>query len=407
MGNAIGYTSSVLALAAAIGKAIGLRGRRPTASQWFMLASLGCIGTALALTATPTLAAVAFLEPFPQATRLLGNVLAMCSSYSIMSTLGLSLLPRPVAIRRIRIGALVLGSCVAAMAALLTAADVRPVVELNLAYAHDPLILGYELIYFGFIAFVLIRFLWLMRTFARSRVSALLRVGVRIDMAAAVTGMLWIAWKVTTIISTRFGTHLVDSPASVSEGLAGISVGLMAIGLLLPTWGARLARSRTRCRTRRALTGITPLWTELTTLLPQVVFPHDSDNQGITAACATELHLYTKVVAIRDAMLILRPYVRPDLHRLVEESRNGQLADQQSDILLEAAALATAIDAYRDGNRQLLDVSGPAETEAELTQPSELLAEAGVLIRVAKALRGNPFVQQLRAREHPGVHHLA
>lgn len=41
---------------------------------------------------------------------------------------------------------------------------------------------------------------------------------------------------------------------------------------------------------------------------------------------------------------------------------------------------------------------------AKLIQPSELLAEANVLIRAAKALRDNPFVQQLRAREHPGVH---
>ncbi|GAB1692265.1 MAB_1171c family putative transporter [Krasilnikovia sp. M28-CT-15] len=90
----------------------------------------------------------------------------------------------------------------------------------------------------------------------------------------------------------------------------GITAWLMTAGVCLPL----LIDVRRQARNRAALWRLWPLWRDLVAAAPHVVLQQPSGRlrQMLARPRTTNLRLYRQVVEIRDAILILRDYVRAE-----------------------------------------------------------------------------------------------
>jgi len=152
-----------------------------------------------------------------------------------------------------------------------------------------------------------------------------------------------------------------------------------------------------RQRVWRATRHLTPLWRRVVAEVPQVRLS-DVDVGALTSVERAQYRLYRRVLEIRDAQLLLRPYIPPEIPEWAFAAANKRGLDPvAADVLLEAAELDAALDAHRAGQRhhpEVVDVVMPR-------YPSEtpgVLTEACQLIRVGTALHSDPALTALRRR---------
>ncbi|MFF5100378.1 MULTISPECIES: DUF6545 domain-containing protein [Actinosynnema] len=147
---------------------------------------------------------------------------------------------------------------------------------------------------------------------------------------------------------------------------------------------------------------LAPLWRQLTAEIPQVRL-HSVDEDSLSPSKRARFRLYRRVLEIRDAQLVLRPYIPPELPgwALATADMRG-LDATAADVLLEAAELGAALDARRAGRRhhdEVVDLILPRNRSGT----PDLLAEAHRLVRVGTALRGDPNVIALRRQAEEAV----
>lgn len=377
---------AVLAWAAGVHIAAGARGGQRTASRVYLAIALCAIATALALAAPLTLAATARLGPIPNATRLLGDAVAMLAAWCVLAMLAHTVGLPATATRRTVVAAGVLVACVAAMVVLLVVARTRFTIEFATDNAANALVVAFEALYVGYMCWGMVSFIWLIRRHAGQGGNRFMRLSLRVNIVAAGVGLAWAAWKVANVAIIAVTRQPIADQASISELLAAAVVGLVAVGVALPSGESWVAR----IRARRDYRSLAPLWRIVTAEVPQVLLPGNAPDDGI------EYALYRRVIEIRDAQRVLRPYIDPELAaRLAGVVEH--LNPVRANLVIEASELASALAAHRAGHRHqpdLADVGIPRQR----TTP-DVHAEARWLARIARVVRDDQHVAALANRD--------
>ncbi|WP_018252672.1 MAB_1171c family putative transporter [Salinispora mooreana] len=142
-------------------------------------------------------------------------------------------------------------------------------------------------------------------------------------------------------------------------------------------------------RHRRAIRDLEPLWTELTTAVPDIVFAPVRPGLGVRQL---RLRLYRRVVELRDAMLTLREHVTPGELRAAQEHVAAEVSDEQrQDAAATACWLAAAVAAKSRGDE-------PMVQQEDLTSApgGDLDEEVRQLLEIAQWYR-SPLVDRYRA----------
>lgn len=159
---------------------------------------------------------------------------------------------------------------------------------------------------------------------------------------------------------------------------------------------SRVDGTRDIRRVRQATQRLTPLWRRIVAEVPQVRL--HVDEGPLSPAQRAQYRLYRRALEIRDAQLVLRPFIPPQIPEwtFAVVGERG-LDPATADILLEAAELGAALDAHHARRRHHAGVVKIVLPRHHVAAP-DLLAEARRLIQVATALHCDAEVSALRRR---------
>ncbi|MFF8774473.1 MAB_1171c family putative transporter [Kitasatospora sp. NPDC015120] len=150
-------------------------------------------------------------------------------------------------------------------------------------------------------------------------------------------------------------------------------------------------RARARCDHRR----LGPLWSVLRSELPEIelmvperAFGPAGGRRDIRFA------LYRRIIEIRDGELALRPHLHPRVAHWVREVARPS-GPEEFAALVEAAAIAAALEAARAGHRFPAG-AGPGWVPHPVA--AGLREEAAWLVKVAAAYRSSPVMAHVRRR---------
>lgn len=158
------------------------------------------------------------------------------------------------------------------------------------------------------------------------------------------------------------------APIGPIDAVTGL---FFAFGAALPL----AASVRRAVRHDRAIRQLEPLWRELTSVVPDVVFEAARPGLGTRQR---RLRLYRRVVEVRDAMLVLREYVTADDLRGAQEHVAAELPDEhRREAAATACWLAAAVAAKSRGDAPMVQqedlTSAPGDDlDEEVTQLLEV-----------------------------------
>jgi hypothetical protein len=374
--NWINYCACGLTVAVAGSSLVRARRDGRGAGPRYLSAFFVCLGLGLAVMAPPTLVLAARFEPVPNLARLVGNGLEMAAAY-FLGALGCAIATPERTRRWLRWHGAALATAVAAMGVLLVVADVPPTLNFVNAYSREPAVVAYLVIFFCFVAGSLVAFLAAVGGYVRHVEPRVLRTGLRFVVAGAVVGIAWAAWSgVRPVITLATGKPLATS-LPVGSVIGAVCVLLWLIGATLTAWGPRLTAPLRWARAMRRYRQVGPVWTAVRTALPQVELA-----SAASLETGAEFALYRRVIEIRDAQLLLRPYAHPDVPAWV--GPGGDPATR------EAALIAAGLVGYAAGRRyaadhEFSDVDPSLESEsAWLARVSRAFTSAGAVDRVRR-----------------------
>ncbi|MGW0435937.1 MAB_1171c family putative transporter [Micromonospora sp. NPDC003197] len=373
--NWINYCACALTVGVSGYKLLRVRRDRRASGLRYLSAFFFFLGLGLATMAQPTLILASHFEPVPNLARLVGNGLEMTAAY-FLGALGQSI-ARPQHTRQwLRRHGIILAAAIALMATLLLLADTQHTLNFVNVYSRDPLVVGYLAVFFLYIAASLATFIHSVGGYVRHIEATALRVGLRFAVAGAALGIIWAGWSgVRPMITLTTGRSLATT-LPVGSAIGAICVVLWLIGATLTAWGNRLTAPLRWGRAVLRYRQIQPLWRTLHEAVPQVTL-----TTTPRLATGAEFALYRRVIEIRDAQLVLRPYAHPEVARWV-----GPAADPAT---LEAAVIAAALAGHAAGRNY------GAEHPVQDIDPS-LAAESAWLARVAWRFHHAPEVQRVR-----------
>ncbi|GGM32312.1 MAB_1171c family putative transporter [Micromonospora yangpuensis] len=332
----LNFTALALAVGVAGYKLVPVRGRRRAAGTRYLSAFFLCIGLGLAVMAHPVLVAISHVEPVPNLGRLLGNGLEMLAAY-FLGALGQSI-ARPAGTRRwLRRHTVLLVGTVLLMGALLAGADTAFTLNFVNAYSRDPLVVGYLVVFFSYIALCLVTFITSVGGYLRHVTEPVLRTGLALVVTGAALGIVWAAWSGVRPVVTLVTGRSLATTLPIGSTLGSICMLLWLIGATLTAWGDRITAPLRWLRAVRRLRRIDPLWRALRAALPQITL----NTSGGWPLPGAEFALYRRVIEVRDAQLTLRSYAHPDVPRWV-----GPAADPAT---VEAAVIAAALVGHAHG----------------------------------------------------------
>lgn len=308
---------------------------RLRASTIYLCASIGLVGLSAILAAPATVAAAAAVEPFPNATRLAANAVAMVSAWSVRAML-LHLVDDGQVRRAVRRQALIMVFAVLAMTGLLAAAETSANPNFVTEFADEPSVVGYIAVFAAYITWSACHFIWLIRRYIPMTTGRWLRRGLTLMAIGAGFAPLWAVVKVglaVMINTTGSGFGGVETP--LSAAFSSVCVALVAIGALMPTWAPAVTRPGRWWRRRRAFTTLHPLWAALVQAFDGIAQPDDSHR-------SIDERLAQRAIEIRDALLLLAPHRSDSSGEYDDLSRTEQAA-------AEARAIAAALQARAMG----------------------------------------------------------
>lgn len=162
------------------------------------------------------------------------------------------------------------------------------------------------------------------------------------------------------------------------DHIDGAAAACIAIGAIVPVLNATGDAYRTLCVYRK----LGQLWRDMTNTAPNVVFPHRSRVRRLLTIPG-QLALYRRVIEIRDAIIILRNYTRPEVVQAAERHvAQADVAEDHRNAAITACWLATAQDRRRHG------YPAQAQTLAAVSTGGDILAqETDFLVQVANAYK--------------------
>lgn len=178
-------------------------------------------------------------------------------------------------------------------------------------YGRDTSVIGFYLVFIGYIATVLVatlRLAWRYKKYARQRY---LRVGLRLLIAGDLCGLAYGLYLGATVVTSYLSWPLPPGATTYAATYLGFgAVMLILAGPTISVWGPRLAAPWQAAAQRRALHRLHPLWLALTTAMPYL-------RRQPTHTLSDEVgyQLYRRVIEIRDGLLILESYSELRLER--------------------------------------------------------------------------------------------
>lgn len=342
----------------------------------YLSGAIGALGLGAVVLAPGTLAVTGPIEPFPNATRLVGNSLTMVAAWCVQALLLHSVLDPAAVSRAIRRHAAVLVAAIAGMSILLTTASVPSHPDFVAANTTVPGVLGYLLILCAYIAFIAATTARLMRRYIRLTDRPWVRRGFVLTQAGAVIGVGWAVSKALFALVVFSTGARLTSETAVSAILSGVSVALIAIGATMPTWAPALTKTVRWIQHHRSCRTLAPLVQALHETLPELAYKARAPEDERDA----DWKLPERLADVQDGLLLLAPY-RPS-----EPPTAAQHAsDRDPEARAEATAIAEALRARRAGNPPATSVP-PAPTH----QAQGLEGETAWLCRVARAYRRVP-----------------
>jgi hypothetical protein len=137
---------------------------------------------------------------------------------------------------------------------------------------------------------------------------------------------------------------------------------------------------------------IYPLWNMLRQAVPEVELP-----PVVGTHWNIHYRLHRRVIEIRDAQLVLRPYSSAAVTKLV--AAIAQESGLSSDRTAAVAEAATIISALRSRGRGLMcRHDSISDDHAGAVIGNDIRAEADRLILVCRAVRHSPIVRQIAGR---------
>jgi hypothetical protein len=192
--------------------------------------------------------------------------------------------------------------------------------------------------------------------------------------------------RVADVIGQRVGAN----PASwefLVPFFAGLGTLIGVPGLVLPSLGPRLSALGAAIRAYRDYRRLRPLWSALRQGFPDAVpGPVQSSGAGPFTFGKPNFLLYQRVVAIRDGLLAVRPWMEPDR---TADLRATLARDGLAGARLDATVAATQLDAALRARR----AGAPARTDDAETasgvgvRDDELVSETEWLLQVAQAFQ--------------------
>ncbi|WP_219152383.1 MAB_1171c family putative transporter [Amycolatopsis sp. TNS106] len=383
-------------------------GRPWTRARRFLITGLLLLAAALVLAAPASMQAIGLCAAMPNLGRLGADLLAMGAAYCILalSTAAPDRDPHPRR-RLFRHGAVfVIGAVV--MAVLLDAANTAQTSSFVSTYGHDPLITLYLAIYAGYLIWSMVTFHLLgHRYFHAPSTTIVARTGFRMVQGGLCCGYLWLLTQLADVLA-RHTSWPIATPAACHTVLPGLCAILVAAGVSFPEWMPPLLRTRTgrvllrpvaHVRVMLALAMVSLLWRPLVRAFPEVVVD--------VAYCGRTTMLYRRVIEIRDIQLLLAPYVHPDAQFMAAARIRREPTHEHSLALIEAATLATGLDAFGVRRRYPTAESPTVDYVDHDRIVATPFDEARHLAAVAVAFRFSRTVRFVRRSLRPIAAHAA
>lgn len=383
MSSLVSWVAGLIAVLASSYR-LGRARRHLTPGVVYLSGAVGSVGLAAAVIAPDTLKVTAPIEPFPNATRLVGNGLAMLSAWCTHGLLSHSVLDPAQVRAAIRRQAVILVVAVATMTALLATAPVASNPDFVAKNTTVPSVLGYLLIFCAYIAVSLGNFIRLIQRYVRLTERPWLRRGLVITQTGSGIGIAWAVSKSSfAVIVFTTGLRLtIETP--ISAGLSAACVTLVAIGSTMPTWAPALAKHVRWVQHHHTYGVLTPLARALHDTLPELA--HRLDTAAVSRDI--EWRLARRLVEIRDGLLLLAPY-RASVGLDEPELPADYARHSDPEAAAEAIAVAAALRARQAGAPAAVAVPAPPEHQAD-----GLEDETAWLRRVARAYRRIPIVTE-------------
>ena len=123
--------------------------------------------------------------------------------------------------------------------------------------------------------------------------------------------------------------------------------------------------------------------------MPQIELPRQPGTRF-----NVRYRLHRRVIEIRDAQLILKPYWRADISgQATDAARSARLTAERRRAVVEAALIVTSLNAWQQGAPVHRDGMPPEHASAALS--NDLRAEVAHLILVSQAMRHSRIVRHL------------
>ncbi len=380
--------AGLLAIGAGTLKIRDVRRRPGEPSLRALCVGLLAFGAAFLVLAPPHTGLVSDLMHLGNGGRLLGNVLTLASAGALQVMMLHLAHPAEAARPRVRVRLIVLAGVAVTMTVLMIVARTENETNFVQRYATYPPITVYQLVYLSYLAVAVVDLIHLSVRYSR-HASTMLRVGLRLVAAGGVVCGVHVAYKVLLIGAEWSGRRPPGNESVVAGTIAAAAGVLIAAGTTLPVWGPYAVLPWQRIRQYRSYRRLEPLWRELSAAVPEIMLTSAQAVAGGYRSWAIGIRLYRRVIEIRDAQLLLRSYVDPDVIRAAEaRARARGLTGEQLRAEVDAAALAAAVAEVRrtpGPGRPAADPPGEIVGAASLSNESRYLEQvAAAFVAIAR-----------------------
>jgi hypothetical protein len=347
---------------------------------------LGVVGFAFIVTAPPVTPWVSGVLGVPNGGRLLGNSLTLISAAGLQAMM-LYVAHRPEAARpRLRVRLVALVVVLAGMSVSLLAAHTVETNQFLTVYERYPPVIAYQLFYLSFLGLAIVDLLHLSIRYSRYATGPL-RWGLRVVAAGALLGVAYFIYKLMFVIAGFTHTGAPAGESGISTILAGSAGILVAIGATMPLWARYVVLPWRRARQYVAYRRLAPLWQALHDALPEIALTSAQAMTGRYQRWQIGIRLYRRVIEIRDAQLILRPYGDPAaVSQARKDAKRRGLTGDHVRAYADAVELVSALgalDAGGHGRAREADKDGVED----ITGDASLMSESRYLEKVSAAFR--------------------
>ncbi|SCF27918.1 hypothetical protein GA0074696_4030 [Micromonospora purpureochromogenes] len=372
---------------------------------------LALVGITVSLTIQPFMPALDRALGVLDLARLLSNCLTLVSATAAQAFLLHMTGDDERTRRRVRRRTVALLVSIAAIAVLFALTPARTALDdprvASGRYYGDPFDAPFLYVYLTYLGWSMTQVVALAHRYARQAGRPLLRLGLRLIVAGAAWGLVYVLGKLTAVAAGALwpGSALVSDAVVVFSFT--VSILLILIGSTLPSWGPLVGLDRLGARLGAVVDHhrLRPLQAAVHRVLPEIaLLPEPRGPAGLLAVLRDPyLRRVRATVEVLDGYATLRPWMSAALLRAAEAAgRRAGWSGARLAAATEATVLAAALEARAAGAPPAADHEELPDLPAGGADGGEAAEQVAWLARVARAYR-SPEVTRLRAGLGPAT----